>query len=227
MTTAKDNLDNALIDVARSAQELVDNTLADVVNSRVIHGVNEGDFKQLQTACESWKKATNEFLSAATRGEVLANATAEYKQGWNDAINKAHSTAMEIDFHSSTMKAGAQFAANTISGLAAPEPPKKEEYVRTPRTLKQMAQMAMDLQDACNLSGIVHTFSDVMKDLRGILSKEENFSTEILNKHPICVLFTGKIASLTGYDISDEHRMPGINTFSDSYNWAQEITRND
>lgn len=64
------------------------------------------------------------------------------------------------------------------------------------RTIIQLAKEAIDVQDACNLSGVVHSFSRVMTELRELLSKEEGFSTDKLNQHPICVMFSNKIAIL-------------------------------
>lgn len=60
--------------------------------------------------------------------------------------------------------------------------------------MKQLAQESLDVQDACNLSGVVHGFSRAMTALR-----EENPSkgTDWLNEHPICCLWSDKIASLT------------------------------
>jgi len=63
-------------------------------------------------------------------------------------------------------------------------------------TMKEAAQMALDVQDACNLSGVVHSFSRVMS----FLSDEANRTgkgTDWKNTHPIAVLFADKIASLT------------------------------
>lgn len=160
MTQAKDNLDNALINVARCAQELVDNNKHRSFELRSAdYPVSEDDFKSLQTACDSWKEATQSFL-------------------------------VEVS---------------------------KPAYVRKPKTLEQMANDALNVQSAVNLSGIVHSFSLIMTDLRDILEKEENFSTTMLNEHPICILFSDKIASLTGSENSS--------AFGTAYNWAQEVIR--
>lgn len=66
------------------------------------------------------------------------------------------------------------------------------------RTLKQLAEEAVLVQDACNLSGVVHAFSQAMRDLREIARREGWESTARLNQHPIAVLYSSKIASLTG-----------------------------
>ncbi|MCH7759843.1 hypothetical protein IIA15_00355 [candidate division TA06 bacterium] len=51
----------------------------------------------------------------------------------------------------------------------------------------------MAVQDACNLSGVVHSFSRVIRDLRenGVVDTDE------IAVHNISVLFASKIASLT------------------------------
>lgn len=66
------------------------------------------------------------------------------------------------------------------------------------RSLKDLARNALDVQDACNLSGVVHSFSRDITRLRALLSAEPDFSTDKLNRHPICKLYADKIAHLTG-----------------------------
>lgn len=51
---------------------------------------------------------------------------------------------------------------------------------------------ALAVQDACNLSGVVHAFSRHMKTL-----SELGLPTDEKNRHPVAVLFSSKIASLT------------------------------
>ena len=65
------------------------------------------------------------------------------------------------------------------------------------RTLAELAREALLVQDACNLSGVVHGFSRAMTDLREHLEAEGGFSTEKLNRHPICVLWADKVVHLT------------------------------
>lgn len=65
------------------------------------------------------------------------------------------------------------------------------------RTIKDLAREALSVQDACNLSGVVHGFSRAITELHAILEREPDFSTEKLNQHPICVLWADKIANLT------------------------------
>ena len=54
-------------------------------------------------------------------------------------------------------------------------------------------QDALEVQDACNLSGVVHSFSKVMSSIMGDAS-----NTHDVNRHPIAVLYADKIASLAG-----------------------------
>jgi hypothetical protein len=65
-------------------------------------------------------------------------------------------------------------------------------------TMKQAAQMALDVQNAVNLSGVVHSFAEVMHTL----SEEANRigqGTEWKNMHSVVTLFLDKLASLNGY----------------------------
>ena len=61
------------------------------------------------------------------------------------------------------------------------------------RTIRQLAQESLDVQNACNLSGVVHSFSRVMSDLCTLVPDTTN-----RNNHPIAILWSDKIASLTG-----------------------------
>ena len=69
---------------------------------------------------------------------------------------------------------------------------------RPRKTLKDWATAAINVQDACNLSGVVHSFSQFMT-----WSFEEwpDLGTDARNTHYIAVLFSSKIASLTGSEV--------------------------
>lgn len=62
------------------------------------------------------------------------------------------------------------------------------------KTLKDLAQDALFVQNACSLSGVVHSFSRAMTDLR---ANFPNASTDEINQHPIAIMYSSKIASLT------------------------------
>jgi hypothetical protein len=61
------------------------------------------------------------------------------------------------------------------------------------RTLAALANEAIQVQDACNLSGVAHGFARAMSDLM-----DHTNGTEERNHHPIAILWADKIASLTG-----------------------------
>lgn len=82
------------------------------------------------------------------------------------------------------------------------------------KSLKELAQEAILIQDGVNLSGIVYSFSSVIKDVREHLRAEGKESTANVNKHPICILYASKIASLTNCEFGSE--------FSKAYTWANE-----
>jgi hypothetical protein len=83
------------------------------------------------------------------------------------------------------------------------------------KTIKELAEKALAAQDACNLSGVVHSFSSAMTELREIAMAENWDDTEKLNRHPIAILYSSKIASLTYSEIGSE--------FSIAYNICKDI----
>lgn len=86
------------------------------------------------------------------------------------------------------------------------------------RTLQELAKEVIAVQDACNLSGVVHGFSRAMTDLWNNLQSTGAGTAEI-NRHPISIMWSSKIESLT--------QSQDFNTFSDAYDWckaqAQEV----
>jgi hypothetical protein len=83
------------------------------------------------------------------------------------------------------------------------------------RTMLDLVKNAVGVQDACNLSGVVHSFSRDISRLRELL-QGAHFSTDQLNRHPVCVLYAAKIASLTKYDY-------GTVAFSRAYDWCRYV----
>lgn len=57
---------------------------------------------------------------------------------------------------------------------------------------------AIGIQDACNLSGIVHAFSDVITRI-WVTAHENGEGTEWVNTHPICLMYLDKFAQLSKY----------------------------
>jgi phosphate/sulfate permease len=58
---------------------------------------------------------------------------------------------------------------------------------------------AIDVQDACNLSGVVFAFAEVMKKICNE-DHDNKRGTDWKNNHPIAVMYASKIASLTNCD---------------------------
>ena len=63
------------------------------------------------------------------------------------------------------------------------------------RTLAQLAQEAIDIQNACNLSGLVHGWSRSISRLRKLCP---DLDTNGINRHPINFLWADKLADLAG-----------------------------
>jgi hypothetical protein len=78
------------------------------------------------------------------------------------------------------------------------------------KTIEELAQDSIDVQDACNLSGVIHAFARAMSNLRELFP---NLGTDLLNRHPISVMYSSKIASLTGSET--------FTAFSRAYEWAK------
>ena len=81
------------------------------------------------------------------------------------------------------------------------------------KNLKELAQDALDVQSASNLSGVVKGFDRAIADLR---SHIPDISTDKLNVHPICILWASKIASLTQCET-------GLN-FTHAYDWVYDMS---
>jgi hypothetical protein len=71
-------------------------------------------------------------------------------------------------------------------------------------TEAEMARVALQVQDAVNLSGVVHSFSAVLTDLWK-LADERNEGTLWVNTHPVSVLFADKITDLAQSRLSPRY----------------------
>lgn len=65
------------------------------------------------------------------------------------------------------------------------------------KTLKELARDALNVQNACNLSGVVISFAQVIRDLKDNLP---NAGSDEINQHPIIKIWVDKLASLTGLE---------------------------
>lgn len=88
-------------------------------------------------------------------------------------------------------------------------------------TLKEMCKMALAVQDACNLSGVVYTFREILPDLRKEIGGGDslNAGTDSVNRHPICILFADKIASLAGIQGITDRTME---VYHDAYEFCEK-----
>lgn len=80
------------------------------------------------------------------------------------------------------------------------------------KTLKDIAETALEVQDACNLSGVVHSFSEDISTLRKLFPNE---GTAFYNRHPVVVMYASKIASLTACE--------DLTTFADAYEQCRNL----
>lgn len=69
-------------------------------------------------------------------------------------------------------------------------------------TLRKVCQNALDVQCACNLSGVVHTFSRDITLLWDICRAVGGCGTDWVNTHPVCVLYADKIVSLSSSGVT-------------------------
>lgn len=63
------------------------------------------------------------------------------------------------------------------------------------QSLADVAREAIQIQDACNLSGVAHSFLDAIATIRNSAS-----GTREVNTHAIVTLYVSKFASLNGTD---------------------------
>jgi hypothetical protein len=64
------------------------------------------------------------------------------------------------------------------------------------RSLSQAAQTALEVQDAINLSGVLHTLDEIVSDVIWPEARKLGKGTAYVNTHPIVTLFLHKLASL-------------------------------
>jgi hypothetical protein len=76
------------------------------------------------------------------------------------------------------------------------------DQVRLIRPWKTLAQEALDVQNASNLSGVANSFADVVREVRTRLEAEGAGGNRTLHNHPIIQVWADKIASLTGTQAS-------------------------
>jgi hypothetical protein len=65
-------------------------------------------------------------------------------------------------------------------------------------TIQQAAKTAIECQDACNLSGVLASFKEIVHEVIWPEARRVGKGTEWVNQHPIVTLFLSKLCSLNG-----------------------------
>ena len=73
------------------------------------------------------------------------------------------------------------------------------DSIRPALTLQQAAQKAIDMQDACNLSGLVNDFPRITHAIWEEANRLGK-GTEFVNTHPIVILVLDKLCDLARMD---------------------------
>jgi len=66
-------------------------------------------------------------------------------------------------------------------------------------TLRAAAKAALAVQDACNLSGVARSFSEILSGALWPEARSIGEGTRWVNTHPIATLFLSKMADLNGF----------------------------
>jgi hypothetical protein len=67
-------------------------------------------------------------------------------------------------------------------------------------TYKEAAQLALDVQDASNLSGVVATYHEILMDVLWPEAIDRGQGTNWVSRHPVSYLFAYKVLALAGYE---------------------------
>jgi len=70
------------------------------------------------------------------------------------------------------------------------------------KTIQECAMEALQVQNACNLSGVVHSFGEVMQSISDY-AFEHGKGTDWKNNHPIVIAFIDKLSSLASVQCLD------------------------
>jgi hypothetical protein len=91
--------------------------------------------------------------------------------------------------------------------------------------MQQLAQQAIDVQDACNLLGVVNSYAGALLNLRDCLAAEGIRGSDELANHPVNRLWADKIKSMAGFrfdggEYNSKH-------WTDAYDWCNEMTNDE
>jgi len=101
---------------------------------------------------------------------------------------------------------------------AGSEVERRSQMAEDKRTLRDLAIEALLVQDACNLSGVVHGFSRAIQRLRELLP---DAGTTEINQHPISQIWADKIASLTRTQLNNSWA-PAAYSYAETLRAAKE-----
>lgn len=88
---------------------------------------------------------------------------------------------------------------------------------------RRCAKDALDVQSACNLSGVVHSYSKAMSTLWEVAHAQKKGGTDWVNRHPIAVLFAVQVASITRVAIIADDACD----YSKCYTACEQIARGE
>jgi len=80
--------------------------------------------------------------------------------------------------------------------------------------MADLARLALEVQDACNLSGVVRSWSSEIVELRRLLP---NAGTDDINQHPVNRLWASKAHDLCRMGLSDCDR------YAEAYWWCRHV----
>lgn len=87
-------------------------------------------------------------------------------------------------------------------------------------TRYRLYQDAMDVQNACNLSGVVHAMSKAVTELWEE-ARENSGGTDYVNQHPVVIAYISKLRALAGCDCTSKE----IAAFEALEKWLKEHER--
>lgn len=68
-------------------------------------------------------------------------------------------------------------------------------------------QDAITVQDACNLSGVIHFWDRLVTRIWEEAQEGEGRGTDWVNRHPLNVMLASKVASLTGCEVGENFHL--------------------
>lgn len=71
-------------------------------------------------------------------------------------------------------------------------------------TFKRAAELAVECQDASNLSGVLSSFKAAVHEAVWSEARRLGHGTRWVNQHPVCYLFIFKLLALNGFEPVDQ-----------------------